>query len=303
MTRPTSLTLALVAVAAGAPARAADGAPATGAGTGRHAAAISAPFEPGDPSPEPAAGPEHGKAFTCDATPVEPGTVELELAWAPSWWAAPGSLDRAGDAQWFVLAAGVGILPDLDVRAALGWAFLRESGGSDPAARGAGPGDAALAVRWRFLRLASPAVDLAVIGNAVAPTGTPETPAALGTGQGAWSAGGALVASADRAPWTANAEVGWSSRLGAGRGDDVGLLAVNLAVGLQVAPWLQPEVELNYQHEVEQGPEADERILWGTAGLVVPLPPARVVVGARFPLWQANASAGPALTAAVKLAF
>jgi hypothetical protein len=303
MTRPIPLTLALAAIATAAPARAGDGAPAAGAGTGSPAAAIAAPFEPEAPPPAPASGPEHGKAFTCDATPVEPGAVEVELAWAPSWWAPPGSLDRAGEAQWFVLAAGVGILPDLDVRAALGWAFLRESGGSAPAARGTGPGDAAVAIRWRFLRLDSPAVDLAVVANAVAPTGTRETAASLGTGQGAWSAGGALVASVDLAPWTANAEVGGSSRLGPARGDDVGLLAANLAVGLQVAPWLQPEVELNYQHEVEHGPEADERILWGTAGVVLSLPPARVVVGARFPLWQANASAGPALTAAVKLAF
>jgi hypothetical protein len=160
-----------------------------------------------------------------------------------------------------------------------------------------------LAVRWRFLRLDFPAVDLAVVGNVVAPTGTRATPTSLGTTQGEWSLGGALVASADRGPWTANAELGWSSRLGAAAGDDLGLLVANLAIGFQLAPWLQPEVELNYQHELEGAAEPDERVLWATGGLVFPVAPVRLVLGVRLPVWQASAAAGPTLTAALKLAF
>jgi hypothetical protein len=265
------------------------------------AAAISAPYEAEGPAPAPSL--EHGKAFSGDATPIDPGGVEVEVAWAPSWWATPGAVDRAGQAQSFVLAVGTGLLPGLDLRAALGWSFLRESGGGAPEARGAGVGDAMFAVRWRFLHLEAPALDVAVVANVVVPTGTRESSTSLGTGQGAWAMGGAIVASVDRGPWTGNAEVGWSSRIGAKDDDDLGLLVANLAVGLQLAPWLQPEVELNYQHEVERGTERAERILWATAGLVAPVAPVRVVVGARLPVWQANASAGPTLTASVKLAF
>ncbi len=68
-------------------------------------------------------------------------------------------------------------------------------------------------------------------------------------------------------------------------------------------PWLQPEVELNYQHELELGEERDERVLWATAALVVPLDRVRLVVGGRIPIWARDTAAGPMMTAAVKLAF
>jgi hypothetical protein len=31
-------------------------------------------------------------AFTGDATPIEPGHVELEFAYAPTWWATAGAV-------------------------------------------------------------------------------------------------------------------------------------------------------------------------------------------------------------------
>jgi hypothetical protein len=295
--------LAALALAAGTAAAGelpAVAGPAAAASAGE--AAIAARFEPGPAEPGPAA-PEHGKAFSCDATPVDPGVVEVELAYAPSWWAVPGSVDRAGSAHAVVLAAGLGIARDLDARVAVGWSLLRERSGASGEAHGAGVGDTQLAVRWRFLRLESPAVDLAAVANVTLPTGSRATPASLGTSQEAWSLGGALVASADRGAWTANAELGWSSRVAAAAGDDLGLLVANLALGCQVLPWLQPELELNYQHEVEGGLAPDERVLWASAGVVLPVSPARIVVGMRVPVWQAYAAAGPTLTAAVKLAF
>ena len=85
--------------------------------------------------------------------------------------------------------------------------------------------------------------------------------------------------------------------------NDVGLLVCNVAVGYQALPWLQPELELNYQHEIETGEQRDEQVLWATAALVLPLDPVRVVVGARFPVLVLDTSAGPMATAAVKLAF
>jgi hypothetical protein len=134
------------------------------------------------------------------------------------------------------------------------------------------------------------------------PTGVQATPDRLGTSRGTWSAGGALLASADWGRFTAGAELGFSTPLGAPDGNDVGLLVCNAALGYQALPWLQPEVELNYQHEVETGPERDERVLWATAALVVPVDAVRLMVGARLPIWR-DTAAGPMVTAAVKYAF
>jgi len=64
---------------------------------------------------------EHGKAFTGDATPVEPGRVEVELAYAPSWWATAGAVDRLSGEQHQVAASvTVGLLPDVDARIVVG---------------------------------------------------------------------------------------------------------------------------------------------------------------------------------------
>jgi hypothetical protein len=74
-------------------------------------------------------------------------------------------------------------------------------------------------------------------------------------------------------------------------------------VGYQAFPWLQPELEVNYQHEIETGEERDERVLWASAAMVFPLDPVRVVVGGRIPVWVRDATVGPTVTAALKLAF
>jgi hypothetical protein len=248
---------------------------------------------------------EHGKAFTGDATPVEPGHVEVELAYAPSWWATAGTLDRLSGQQHQVsLATGVGLARDVDARLVVGWGLVQEAraGGSAPVA-GSGVADTTLAVRWRFLSLDEPALDLAVSAAVTAPTGSAGTEERPGTGLGTWGIGGAILASADWGRFTASAELGFSAPVGARVSNDVGLLVCNLGVGWQWLPLLQPELELNYQHELESGGEPAERVLWATAAVVLPADPVRLVVGARFPVWSAGTSVGPMATAAFKVAF
>jgi len=66
--------------------------------------------------------PEHGKAFTGDATPVEPGRVEVEVDYAPTWWATAGSIDPlTGEQHLMVAAVTLGIVRDLDARVMVGW--------------------------------------------------------------------------------------------------------------------------------------------------------------------------------------
>lgn len=275
---------------------------ATPAGAGSPPdAAVETPFDAPPPDPSP----EHGKAFTGDATPVEPGRVELEFAYAPSWWATAGAMDRLSGEQHTVAAAvSVGLLRDLDAHVVVGWSLVRAAPEAPGApVQGTGPSDTTVAARWRFLSLADPAIDLAVSLGVTMPTGTRAAADRLGTSAESWSVGGSLLASADRGPFTFGAELGLSAPVGPQVSNDVGLLVCNLAVGFQVLPWLQPEVELNYQHEIELGAQPDERVLWATAALVVPVDAVRVVVGGRFPVWVRDSSVGPMATAALKLAF
>ncbi len=264
--------------------------------------ALEAAFEPAPPQ---AVVPEHGKAFTGDATPVEPGKVEVEFAYAPSWWATAGAVDRLSGEQHPVAAAvSVGLLRDLDARVVVGWAFVHAAPEVPGApVHGTGITDTTVAGRWRFLSLADPAIDLAVSAGVTIPTGTRSAPDHLGTSRESWSVGGSLLASADWGRFTAGAEVGLSAPVGPATSNDVGLVVCNAAVGYQALPWLQPEVELNYQHEIELGEQLDERVLWATAALIIPVDAVRVVVGARFPVWARDAAVGPMATAAVKFGF
>lgn len=264
-------------------------------------AALEARLEPAPP-PTPL---EHGKAFTGDATPLEPGRVEVELAYAPSWWATAGAVDRLSGEQHGVAASlAVGLLPDVDARIVVGWSLVHAAPGTPGApVHGEGFADTTLAARWRFLSLADPALDLAVSVGVTVPTGTRAAPDRLGTGGEAWSVGGSLLASADLGRFTLGAELGFGAPVGPPTSNDVGLLVCNAAVGYQALPWLQPELELNYQHEIELGEERDERVLWATAALVIPVDQVRLVVGGRFPVWSRDAEVGPMATAAAKFAF
>lgn len=294
---PVLLALALPAFSA-----AGDPGPGTARADALPRPALEATFEPVPPQE---AGPEHGKAFTGDPTPVEPGRVELELAYAPSWWATAGAVDRLSGEQHTVAAAvSVGLLRDVDARIVVGWALV-QAAPDHPGApvQGAGIADTTVAARWRFLSLADPGIELAASAGVTMPTGTRAAADRLGTGRESWSLGGSLVASADRGRFTFGAELGMSAPLGQRTSNDVGLLVCNAAVGYQALPWLQPAVELNYQHEIELGVEPDERVLWATAALVLPIDAVRVVVGGRLPVWVRDADVGPMATAAVKIGF
>lgn len=293
---PALLVLALPALSA------AEEAGSSNEGAGAPRSAVEARF---DPAPLRDGVPEHGKAFTGDATPVEPGKVEVELAYAPTWWATAGAVDRLSGEQHPVAAAvSVGILRDLDARVVVGWALVH-SAPEFPGApvQGTGITDTTVASRWRFLSLEDPAIDLAVGAGVTVPTGTRAAADRLGTSRESWSVGGSLLASADWGRFTAGTELGMSAPVGPRTSNDVGLVVCNFAAGYQVLPWLQPEVELNYQHEIELGEQPDERVLWATAALVVPVDSVRVVVGGRFPVWARDAAVGPTVTAAVKFGF
>jgi hypothetical protein len=240
--------------------------------------------------------PEHGKIATADATPPGAGVVEVELSYAPT-------INRSGRGEFepldeghvhaVSLAVGYGILDDLDVSLAVAWAFAYDAAWDhDPSdavppapTRTSGPSDTAASLRGRFLSSARRALDAAWTVSAVAPSGRPAGTGAIGLTQERWSVENALVLSKDVGPLTANAELGLSLPFGARGGEDRRVLFANAAVGWQVVPSLQPELEASWH--VHEGPaRADPASVAITFGIVAPLGSRfRVMAGVQHTVW------------------
>lgn len=228
--------------------------------------------------------PEHGKAATADASPVDPGVLEAEIGYAPAWndRGGMGGFDRADDGHvhGFGGTLTYGVAPNVDVKLSGGFATVHDltPRRGDPSAPvdGSGATDLCLGTRWRFLQLTEQALELAVTADAVLPTGARAGPGRLGLSQEFWSARGALVATKDVGAFTANAEIAWATPVSGDAGGLRSVAQVNAAVGWQLAPWLQPELELNYQTAI--GPGA--QVLAVTAGVVAPFGAGNRVVAA-----------------------
>ncbi|MFC1641977.1 hypothetical protein ACFL5O_04710 [Myxococcota bacterium] len=250
---------------------------------------------------------EHGKVNTADATPVGARVLELELSYAPSWaWRRGwGSFEDSPAAYEHMLglSATWGPTDDLDLSLKSGYGFVHEaSEGDHPGIEdGHGHGDAAISARYRFY--STKELDLAAITGFVLPTGADASPGEqLGISQAHFSWDGAVVASSDAGAATANLELGLEVPMGSGRKDLRGVGLANLAGGYHIATWLQPEVELNYQHIFADGPDAD--LLAATLGVVVPWGAGhRLTAGLQQAVWGHGIPAFTAASMAYKAAF
>lgn len=251
--------------------------------------------------------PEHGKASTCDASPVDPGVLELELGYAPVWTAHLVSAGLAGgqsSTQALVASATYGVAPHLDVKVASTVAATRDpahlhADGSSPT-HGEGLGDALVGARWRVLNDVEHALELALLGEAVVPVGTRHTPTQIGLSQGFWSGRLALVATKDLERFTTNAELSVGAPLSGDAGGLRSIFQVNLAAGYHVLPWLQPELELNYQGAL--GP--DSQVLGFTLGVVAPFGAGqRVVAALQHAFWGQRSAETTGILLAFKTAL
>lgn len=273
----------------------------------------ASPARADDPRTAPAAapaGPEHGKINTSDASPVDAHATEAELSYGPSWTLhGEGDFDRAarGHSHALGLAVTYGIVENVDVSVEVGYATAYDSaydGGSGAVgpAHGQGFTDSAAGIRWRFLT--RPGLDLAWRSGLVLPTGAKATSTRVGLTQSFWSFENAVVASKDAGSLTANAELGYSLPFGSKRGDDRGTLFANLAGGWQVLPWLQPELELNYERSYEAGSEPGSRCLYVTGGVVVPFGAGyRIIAGVQHAVWGQHTGQSMSGALAFKAAF
>ena len=258
----------------------------------------------------PARTPEHGKAATADASPVDRGTLEAELGYAPIWHHRRGfgSFDTRTTGYTHGLAGTLtyGVLADVDVKLSAGVANTYDPAhlhddGSAPR-HGSGPTDPTVGARWRFLNLPGRTLELAVIADVVLPMGSRHVPNAVGLTQDYWSARGALVATRDLGALTASVELALAAPIS---GDARGLRSVaqvNAALGYQLTAWLQPELELNYTQAAAYGPGA--RVLAVTAGVVAPLGGVhRVVAAVQQGLWGRNTPQATAVVLSFKTAL
>lgn len=251
---------------------------------------------------------EHGKAATADASPVDPGLLEAEIGYTPSWNDRGGSLgfDHAEDAHQHALFGTVtwGVAPDVDVNVGATVGAIYDAGhhhddGSAPK-HGSGIGDVAFGARWRFLNLQERALELALTVGAVAPTGTHHDTDRIGLSQGYWSGRAALVATKDIGRATVNGELALGAPLSGDAGGLRSVVQANAAFGVHVLPWLQPEVELNYQSYLG----LRSQVLAATAGVVAPFGAGqRIVVAVQQGIWGQNATQTTSALVAFKTAL
>lgn len=262
------------------------------------------------------AAPEHGKLNTADASPVDPGHFELETTYtyisSRHFWTDEGDHHARGLAQGQILgfAATAGIMADVDVAIRGGYTWLEdeendfnpEDGVLGPQ-YGQGFTDVEISGRYRFLEDKINHFELAYIGGITIPTGSSPSREAIGTSQEFWSFNQSLVVSKDWEKWTANGDIGYALPLGEKRSHAQGTFKADAAVGYQIRPWLQPEVELNYSHDFFSD-ENGRELLAATIGLVMPINDRiRVNTGVQQGLWGRNADQTTSVLVAVKLAL
>ena len=259
---------------------------------------------------------EHGKINTEDASPVDPGHYEIEPSFSftratRSWDSSGHSQDRGLLREQNIgLTVTVGVFENLDIAVSGGYSWLRdddnnfdENAGIMGPFTGNGLTDMEVSGRYRFYNNQEQHLEIAYIGGVILPTGTSSDQDEIGTSQEFWSINQTLVASKDWDRLTLNGDIGFALPIGGKRQNARGTLNLDLALGYQVLPWLQPEVELNYSHDYVED-ESDAQTLAVTAGLVMPINEMlRVNIGVQQGVWGENADQATTLYAAVKFAF
>lgn len=252
--------------------------------------------------------PEHGKLGTADASPVDPGQVEVELGYGLSrskrFWDNSRDSQERGEAreQALGLALTFGVVDNIDVGVGLDYLWVRDDDNVFPTT-GDDIGDLSINGRWRFLTLDEYALEVAWITGFTIPTGSDGSDRELGTSQEFWSWDNTLALSKDWGRWTANGDIGYSLPFGGDRQDARGTFTANIAVGYQVLDWLQPELELNYAWDVVRR-DADSESLTVTAGLVMPFTETLcVTTGVQQGVWGRNCDRLTSYMICIKLAY
>jgi hypothetical protein len=219
---------------------------------------------------------EHAKVVTSDATPNNPGQVELwgsyVLQGGKFAWRSGGEREKRGtyQAQLWETQTTVGIHKNIDIGIIQGFQHtldkennydeVRDMTGSAGEAvedetegptHGFGWGDLGVTSRWRFYDSAEKRLEIAYIPTVFVPTGRRGNFDHLGSSQGYTSFDNSFAFTKDLGRWNGTVNLGYNTPLGSSRrtNDYYGTTHANFAAGYQVLSWLQPEAELIYLHD------------------------------------------------------
>ena len=230
--------------------------------------------------------PELAKAATEDAGTVEAGGWEFAVgaatAWSTQLWDAAGTTaDRGGTARENSIEVGLkyGLIDHLDIGVTVGWAGATDQAASaaGESDSGSGPTDMDLGGKWRFLSMENDCFAMALTAGAVAPMGRGTDEDKIAVASRDWSLRGGVVATGwvDLVAYSTALEL--VRPLGETADETRYELAWDGALGVQVLPWLQPEIEVHYQ--TAKAVEGDDSSVWsGTIGLLAPLESCRLAV-------------------------
>lgn len=251
-------------------------------------------------------GPETAKLFTEDAPPVDPGRTEIEFDYA--YFGARQAVNGAGQIRRrgrfsendFVLRAKHGLVEDLDIAAVVGFTrFVDPDLPTESRAPG-GLSELSFGAKWRFFAPEKWDFAVSYIPGFSFPIAGRTAPSFLGPPQDFHSFDHKFAMTKNIGRFTASADIGYAIPIGR-VGDSRGNMIADVAVGYQVLPWLQPEVELNWTHSfLRGGGEPDSLAV--TAGVLLPFGDRwRVQVGVQQEIFGRNTDITTALLAGILL--
>ncbi|MFH1208556.1 MAG: transporter [Candidatus Omnitrophota bacterium] len=220
---------------------------------------------------------EHSKVVTADATPNDPGQVEVwgsyVLQGGKFAWKSNGERENRGTylAQVWESQVTVGVYKDIDV-GIINWYqhtldkennydefrdMMDPDTGERPEDTTEGPthgfgwGDLGVAGRWRFYDSAEKKLEISYMPTIFVPTGRRSNFDHLGASQGYTSLDNSFAFTKDIGRWNGTVNLGYNSPLAHWERTNhyYGTAHANFAAGYQVFWWLQPEAELIYLHD------------------------------------------------------
>ena len=221
--------------------------------------------------------PQHPKIVVLDATPMDPGHVELDLTYTVLGgrfaWQHNGGRQKRGTylVQNWDSETYVGLFKNIDVIVFQGFQHILDkennvnefAGIRDPdtdqevadttkgPTHGFGRSDLGITGRWRFFNSLEKKLEISYTSTVFVPTGRRSNLDHIGPSQGFTSLDNSLILTKDIRRWSGTLNVGFNAPLATmARTDNYcGTLHTNVAAGYQVFNWLQPEVEVIYNHD------------------------------------------------------
>lgn len=242
--------------------------------------------------------PVHAKIVTTDASPVDPGHVELNLVYSLQGgsfaWRTSGERYHRREFVNHVwdIQANVGVYKNIDVGILQGFACLRDmennynefAGVIDPNTgtemedptegpyHGGGHGDLIVTGRWRFFQSEKHKLEIAYNPTVVIPTGRRSDLDRLGPSQGYVSFTNMLLFTKDIGRFSGTFAAGYTAPLASKErtGNSAGSYDINFALGYQLFSWLHPEIECLWSQGF-QSPGKGAKIFSMVAGVIIPV--------------------------------